>query len=555
MRYYSNPVSDTTKPDPFILQVEGVYYCYSTHTDGIKVSMSDDLIHFEDRGFAYQKEDERDFWAPATIYLNGIYYMYFSSVDKIKTDTLEEKLKVASSRNPLGPFRFEKQLFNFFSIDAQPYFHRGSLYLFYSTNVLGCDDDMPGTSIVVDKMINPLEVEGLPKIVVKPTLKDEVFQINRFDDNRDWYTIEGASIIERNNKLYILYSANSYLNENYFINYSVGDLKEDLRDIDFKKYPDDYTYHALLKKNNLVGGTGHNSVCKGPNLITDFIIYHGRNNDIAFDIDKEQRTMRVDRLFFNGDKLYCDGPSLNKIEMPDSPLKCEKDIVLSNSSKKIDIEGNYILDLWIKGIPSHSGIRFGVLIGERLDIELIQGIPYISIYRVNGNIRSKIQEIKISSDFDFEVSHCFKIKKIFDTVYLELEDNRKFKIELNLLDNLEIYSLFGKSQIISYTLNWYDNLENETLIYLDNFFEVSKRIEIIDNHISLINNTSMRAKCIGIHSLTVIPLSKDSCIYVNDKKYDILEICNIEFNKRKNEEILLTFDKVQITKLEYKKLQ
>jgi hypothetical protein len=65
----------------------------------------------------------------------------------------------------------------------------------------------------------------------------------------------------------------------------------------------------------------------------------------------------------------------------------------------------------------------------------------------------------------------------------------------------------------------------------------------------------MRAKCIGIHSLTVIPLSKDSCIYVNDKKYDILEICNIEFNKREKEEILLTFDKVQIAKLEYKKLQ
>ncbi|MGD6731612.1 MAG: glycoside hydrolase family 43 protein [Pleomorphochaeta sp.] len=555
MQYYNNPVSETTKPDPFILQANGIYYCYSTHTDGIMVSISDDLIHFEDKGFAYTNEKEKDFWAPSTIYLNGTFYMYFSSVSKSDEDTLEEKLKVVSSINPLGPFKFEKQLFDYFSIDAQPYFYRGDLYLFYSTNILGCDTEMPGTSILVDKMKNPFEVESKPKIVVKPSIDEEIFQKNRFNDSRDWYTIEGASIIERNNKLYILYSANSYLNENYFINYSVGDLKEDLRDIEFKKYKDDYTYHALMKKNDEVGGTGHNSVCKGPDLIEDYIVYHGRNNDIVFDMTKEQRTMRVDKLSFSGDTLLCDGPSLNNIKMPNQPLIKKTNITLVNDSMKFNINGNYIFDLWIKGISSHQGIRYGYKIGDSIEIDLIQGSSAILVYKINDNIKIKIDEIRLPSDFKFDVPHCFKVKRIFDSITLELEDNRIFTYNLPLSDNLEIYSLYSMAEIVSFSLNNYNILENENLLYLSRYYDLNRCVEIKDNRINIIRKTLLYPKSIGIYSLTVSFLSKDSYILINNKKIDVLDFQDIKFIYDKNEKIELLLYKVKISKCIYKKLQ
>lgn len=555
MKYFNNPISNTTKPDPFILQVNGKYYCYSTHRDGVKVSVSDDLINFEDKGFAYICEEEKDFWAPATLYYNGVYYLYFSSGPKYNNDTLEECLKVATSDNPLGPFNFEKLFFNYFSIDAQPYFYNGELYLFYSTNVLGCDDYRPGTCILVDKMKNPLELEGNPKVVVSPSINEEVFQKNRFNDNRDWHTIEGASIIERNGKLYILYSANCYLNENYFINYSVGDLKEDLRDIEFEKYPDNYTYHALMKKNNLVSGTGHNSVCKGPDLIEDFIVYHGRNNDIQFDEEKEQRTMRVDRLFFDGDKLLCDGPSLNKIENPNSPIINKKNLILNNQSIKMDIQENYIFDLWIKGISSHSGIRYGFIIGDCLAFEFLQGFSRIEVYHVNNFLRSKIQEIELNDDFNHQVSHCFKVKKMFNSVELELEDNRDFKFNLALSNNLEIYSLYSSVEVISFSLSKYNCLERDDLIYLSNYFTFNKKIELINNCINTGNELVMIPKNNGVCNITVKPLSKTSFIKIGDTKIQINETKEVSFEVDDISNFELVLTNIGIMKFTYKKLQ
>jgi len=555
MKYFNNPISETTKPDPFILQVNGKYYCYSTHRDGVKVSVSDDLINFEDKGFALTCEEEIDFWAPSALYYNGVYYLYYSSVSKNKNDTLEESLKVATSDNPLGPFNFEKRFFNFFSIDSQPYFYNGELYLFYSTNVMGSDDNMPGTCILVDKMKNPLEFEGKPKIVVKPSISEEIFNKNRFGDNRDWYTIEGASIIERNGKLYILYSANCYLNENYFINYSVGDLKEDLRDIEFEKYPDNYTYHSLMKKNDLVSGTGHNSVCKGPDLIEDFIVYHGRNNDIEFEKDKEQRTMRVDRLFFDGDELLCNGPSLKNIKSPNPSKINKKNLILNNQSIKMDVNENYIFDLWIKGIASHSGIRYGFIIGDYLEFELLEGFDKIYVYKVNNLVRRKIQEIDLNHDYNHQVSHCFKIKKMFNSVVLELEDNRKFKFDLALSQNLEVYSLYSSVEIISFSLNEYNCFEKDDLINLGNYFTLNKKLELHDNCINAVKDLKMSPKFNGVYTITVKPLSKASFIKVGDSKIQISETKDISFeiNDISKFEIVLT--NVRIKKFIYKKLQ
>ncbi len=554
MKYYNNPISPSTKPDPYILQYNGEYYCYSTHRDGVKVSYSKDLVHFEDKGFAYSLESEKDFWAPAVVYINGIFYLYFSSVKKTDKDTLEEMLKVATSHSPLGPFTFEKQFFDYFSIDAHPYFYRGDLYLFYSTNILGCDENMPGTSILVDKMKSPLQFEGKPKVVVPPTLEDEVYEKNRFLDNRDWHTIEGASIIERNNKMYILYSANSYLNENYFINYSVGDLEDDIRDINFVKYPNDYEYHALMRKNNLVSGTGHNSVCKGPDLIEDFIVYHGRNNDIPLDHNIEQRTMRIDRLTFEGNKLICDGPNLNKIKIPKQPIVKESNLILNNDKKTIKTKGNYVFDLWLQGNPSHSGIRYGFNIGKNLQFELLQGLNTINVYKINGNIKRKIQKIELTDNYNHTVSHLFKVTKVYNSISLLLEDGRIFNFNDSVENDVEIFSLFSQIKIVYFALNSFNTLEGNNLLYLENFLDFNKTLYVWNNKIDIKRETEIRFKKEGTHSLTIEPMSNLAIIKDGENHISVKENMDIVFNYKKESSLLLFCNQIRIVKYNYTKI-
>ena len=106
---YCNPVpfSDGkihTNPDPFVLRWCGRYYCYSSDEHGAKVSVSEDLVHWEYRGYAIREQGYHHYWAPSVIYLNGTFYMYYSNIPIEEADFHEQHLKVAKAENPLGPF-------------------------------------------------------------------------------------------------------------------------------------------------------------------------------------------------------------------------------------------------------------------------------------------------------------------------------------------------------------------------------------------------------------------------------------------------------------------
>ena len=68
-----------------------------------------------------------------------------------------------------------------------------------------------------------------------------------------------------------MYSGNAYTREHYFVGYSISE-----NGVNWRKYPNDYFYGPLLRKNSIVEGTGHNSIVKAPNNVDDWIVYHGR---------------------------------------------------------------------------------------------------------------------------------------------------------------------------------------------------------------------------------------------------------------------------------------
>ncbi len=124
---YCNPVCEGA--DPFVLLHDGKYHLYSTNArDGYEVFESDNLKDWVNRGYCLRKEEvmgEKWFWAPEVTYLNGKFYMVYSS---------EEHLGVAVSDSPLGPFKQEtkKWLSRRNGIDGHFFVDDdGQVYLYY----------------------------------------------------------------------------------------------------------------------------------------------------------------------------------------------------------------------------------------------------------------------------------------------------------------------------------------------------------------------------------------------------------------------------------------
>src|SRR5258708_23542786 len=104
---YTNPVYHQYMADPFVLFHEGHYYAYGTgpaSTDGKRfpVLHSTDLVTWEDKGWALTPSIGDDFWAPEVAFNAGTFYMYYSAHG---VDGHDHQLRVATSDNPLGPFR------------------------------------------------------------------------------------------------------------------------------------------------------------------------------------------------------------------------------------------------------------------------------------------------------------------------------------------------------------------------------------------------------------------------------------------------------------------
>lgn len=250
---------------------------YTTGRDGISLFESTNQIDWIFQGTIFKSEGFIEYWAPCVYQVDSTYYLYFSMEQTIDSSDSGEQLYVASAPTPRGPFKLLKAIVPPFSIDPHVVKSGDSLFLFYSKNILS--GDKPGTVIVVDKMISPLEVEGDPQVLVSPTIEEEIFQKDRFKDGKDWYTIEGPFYFRKDDWHYLMYSGSCFEMENYFIGYATCQSQEDdLTKLSFVKQPSPSTFNPLIFRDNNEEGTGHNSLL--PNSNGDYtVFYHGREKD------------------------------------------------------------------------------------------------------------------------------------------------------------------------------------------------------------------------------------------------------------------------------------
>lgn len=101
------PSSDRNFPDPFVLQVDGMFYAYATNTDAwhVPVMVSDDLSSWSEPVDALP--DLPDWaaqgavWAPGVIRLAGRYVLYFAASNE---SSGRHCIDAVVSNSPTGPF-------------------------------------------------------------------------------------------------------------------------------------------------------------------------------------------------------------------------------------------------------------------------------------------------------------------------------------------------------------------------------------------------------------------------------------------------------------------
>lgn len=491
---YCNPVpfSDGkrhTNPDPYILKWCGNYYCYATDGQGVKVSVSKDLVHWEYKGYAIREEGFRDYWAPAVLYLDGTFYMYYSNIPAEEEDNHEEHLKLAVSKHPEGIFEWKKTFFGKFSIDAHPVLWHGDLYLFYSVNDwIGTEERIAGTCIVADRMVSPEEFAGNPKAVVLPTLPEEIYAKGRFGEGQDWHTIEGAAPLVRGGRFWLLFSANAYVNVDYYVGTALAACKESFMDMEWKKYPTDYICCPLLKRNEWVEGTGHNTVAKAPNMVDDWIVYHGRNAKEALTPGTEQREMYIDPLYFNGDELLCFGPTASVQKAPGMPHIQFWDLDVTGTEMFGQGSPYYEAELWVSAKHSHMGARYGIFLQYHdeknyLEAQVSTGKQELSIISTKDGVQSAIAKMPLSKkdgickgSYDYTAPHLIRLVKVFSDYSITLDGGQELLFtepSAYGCGTVGIRAYFSGLTVHSFALSRTALLMGQELRHFGKFFEVS----------------------------------------------------------------------------------
>jgi len=211
---------DIDFPDPDVLEVDGVYYAYATNAPGVNVQVatSTDLSTWERNDTDALPElpewaSPGKTWAPEVTALDdGTFAMYFTTAN---TTPSAQCIGVATSTDPLGPFEPVGPALvcpteEGGAIDATTFADDdGSLYLVFKNdgNCCGLDTWL---------QIAPLAADGL-------TLAGEPTRLIKQTESWEGTLIEAPTLVERDDRFFLFYSANDYGGEDYATGYATAD--------------------------------------------------------------------------------------------------------------------------------------------------------------------------------------------------------------------------------------------------------------------------------------------------------------------------------------------
>lgn len=254
--------------DPYLMRWNGTYYLYCSGCHegvGFRVWTSEDMVNFTYQGAACDDERIYGAYAPEVLFFGGKFYMV--------TSPKGSGHYVLVSDSPLGPFKTISDNYGcgidgsmFVDQDGKVYFSRAA------------HDGIRVHDMSIDGKI---DVHSVP---MKASFLGH------------W--TEGPMIIRRDGRYFMTETGNHLLSRGYRIDYCVS---HEGPNSGYRTLNDTT---LLLETRDEFHGLGHSSNCVGPDMDTEYIIYHKyilNKRDVP-----HRRSCNMDRLHFNGDRMYAE---------------------------------------------------------------------------------------------------------------------------------------------------------------------------------------------------------------------------------------------------------
>jgi len=208
-------------------------------------------------------------WAPELHFNEGAWYVYFAAAPsrEIKHKLFLHRMYALrnTNANPLeGTWEFMGQVdtgIDTFCLDATTFTHRGTLYYVWAQKDIAIEGN---SNLYIAPMKTPWQLAGQPVMLSKPEYDWET---------RGFWVNEGPSVLKRNGKIFISYSA-SATDENYAVGLlSMNDDADPLDPRSWSKSPQP-VFQTCYEHG--IFGPGHNSFTVAENGDDVLLVYHAR---------------------------------------------------------------------------------------------------------------------------------------------------------------------------------------------------------------------------------------------------------------------------------------
>lgn len=312
MRKFKNPVSPFNAPDPFMTFDIRTGYYYALFTRGSKLELfrsrhAGSIVTDSDSRVIYEPNGERDgiwgdIWAPEMHRgPDGKWYIYTSG--RIKPEPSQKRLFIMEgpADDPfLGEWIFRgKPSPDIFSIDPTVYTAPDGAQYLCASRV----DPVLGQVLDICDLVNPYTF-GTNKATIANAELDWELVPPYTGKNA---IVEGAFFLERNGRLFIIYSANGCWSDDYclgVLEHTGGSLTDAAN---WKKHPNPFFVHG-----NGLYGPGHASFFLSPDGSEVWCAYHGMK-------EHNETATRTERYF----NIQCIDFDDSGYPLPTLPTGCE----------------------------------------------------------------------------------------------------------------------------------------------------------------------------------------------------------------------------------------
>ena len=285
---FKNPVVARGQ-DPWVIYWRTNYYFCQSRPDGVWVNRAARLedigadhwkcVWRAPAGTAYSKQ----IWAPELHFLQGRWFIYVAADDG---DNAHHRMYVlaGTSGDPQAPFRFQGKIAaptDRWAIDGTVLKMPGGRLYFIWAGWPGTNDGVQ--NLYIAPMSNPWTISGRRVCISRP---------DRPWEQRDFPHInEGPETLWHDGKLFIIYSASAFWDDNYCLGQLTWTGGDVLDPKSWIKKPE-----PVFARTAGVLGPGHCSFVKSPDGKEDWIVYHAHIGP-----GTRLRNVHIQRFTWNAD--------------------------------------------------------------------------------------------------------------------------------------------------------------------------------------------------------------------------------------------------------------